>query len=116
MHTGNHRRHPRIYRPIEVNYHVGEESYRDSTMSLSMGGLYVKTDRPMEVGSLFHVDFTLPGFDYLFKAWGKVIWIKTVEDTHGPPGMGVKFLNVHDDDKRALLQYLAGSQMTKGGY
>ena len=85
-------------------------------MSLSMGGLYIKTDRPLEVGSLFRVDFTLPGFDHFFEARGKVIWKKTVPDVHGPPGMGIKFYDVHEDDKRALLQYLAKSQITHYRY
>ncbi|UCF88159.1 MAG: PilZ domain-containing protein [bacterium] len=116
MRTGNHRRHPRIYLPVEVNYHVGEDLYRETTLSLSMGGLYVKTDRPLEVGSIFHVDFKLPDYEHLFKAWGMVIWKKMVEDVHGPPGMGVKFYDVSVEDKRALLHYLAGSQKTRGGY
>jgi type IV pilus assembly protein PilZ len=116
MYTGNRRRHPRIYRPIEVDYYYGDEFYRESTISLSMGGLYVKTNQPLEVGSLFHVDFTLPDFNHLFKVRGKVIWKKLIEDTHGPPGMGIKFYDVAENDKRALLQYLAGSQKTLRTY
>jgi hypothetical protein len=30
--------------------------------------------------------------------------------------MGIKFFDVPEDDKRALLQYLAGSQITKQKY
>ena len=85
-------------------------------MSLSMGGLYVKTSQPLEIGSLFLVDFTLPGFDYLFKAQGKVIWEKMAEDAHGPPGMGIKFYDVPEDDKRTLLQYIVNSQITHQKY
>ena len=88
----------------------------ESTMSLSMGGLYVRTYRPLEVDSMFLVDFTLPDFDHLFKTRGKVIWKKTAVDSNGPPGMGVKFIDVREDDKRALLQYLVGSQKTRQGY
>jgi uncharacterized protein (TIGR02266 family) len=113
MHTGNRRRHPRIYRPVEVNYYFGNDSYTESTMSLSMGGLYVKTDRPLQVGTLFRVDFCLPGFDHPFKVRGQVIWKKEIPDTNGPPGMGIKFYDVHEDDKRALIQYLANSQLTR---
>jgi uncharacterized protein (TIGR02266 family) len=113
MYTNNHRRHPRIYRPVEVNYYFGTDLFRESTMSLSMGGLYVKTAQPLEVDSLFLVDFNLPGFDHLFKIRGKVIWIKKAEDVYGPPGMGIKFFGVPESDKRTLLQYIAASQVTQ---
>ena len=116
MFEKNRRRHPRIYRPVEVNYYFGRNIYRESTLSLSMGGLYVKTSRPLEVGSLFMVEFTLPGFDNLFEIMGKVIWKKEKQDINGPPGMGIKFFNVPENDKRTLLQYLAGSQITQHEY
>ena len=113
MHTGNRRRYPRIYRPVEVYYYFGSDSYTESTMSLSMGGLYVKTDRPLQVGSLFRLNFSLPDFDHLFKVRGQVIWKKEVPDTYGPPGMGIKFYDVAEEDKRAIVQYLANSQLTR---
>lgn len=117
MPSGNRRRHPRIYRPVEVQIHTGEDTpRRASTMSLSMGGLYVKTDEPMAVGSLFTVEFSLPDFEHLFKARGEVIWIKISPDVHGPPGMGVRFHGVREDEKMALVRYIAGSQKTRTGY
>lgn len=116
MHEKNRRKHPRIYRPVKVNYYYGRNLYTESTMSLSMGGLYVKTRHPLEVGSLFMVDFTLPGFDNHFKVMGKVIWKKVAGDANGPPGMGIKFSEVPKDDRIVLLQYLAGSQITQHEY
>ena len=75
-----------------------------------MGGLYVETKRPLEIGSVFPLDFTLPNFDHEFQLKGKVIWKKITEDEYGPPGMGVKFKNAREDDKKALLQYLGYSR------
>lgn len=116
MPTANLRRHPRIYEPVEVNYYQGEHSFSASTKSLSMGGLYVKTDRPLDVGSLFLVDFSLPGCTHNFRIRGEVIWRKTSGDDHGPSGMGVRFLDVREDDKRAFLNYLGNAQVTRKGY
>jgi uncharacterized protein (TIGR02266 family) len=110
------RRHPRIYRPVKVNYSFEEELFTKPTMSLSMGGMYLKTVRPLEIGSIFPLDFTLPDFDHDFQIKGKVIWNKITEDEHGPPGMGIKFIDAREDDKKALLQYLGFSQMTQRGY
>ena len=116
MRLKNSRRHPRIYRPVEVNYHFGDELFREHTVSLSMGGLYIRTARPLKVGSMFQLDFTLPDLDHPFNIKGEVIWKKFVEDTNGPPGMGIKFMEAREDDKKALLQYLGHSQMTHRGY
>jgi len=116
MYTKKHRRHPRIHRPVEVNYYVGGELFREFTMSLSMGGLYVKTSSPPKIGTIFLLDFTLPEFDHSFQIRGKVIWKKIAEDNHGPPGMGIKFMDAREDDKKALLQYLGYTQMTQKGY
>ena len=112
----NRRRHPRIYSPVEVNYHYGNELFSEFTVSLSMGGLYIKTFRPLETGSIFLLDFTLPDFTHCFRIRGKVIWKKFVEDKNGPPGMGIKFMDAREEDKKALLQYLAYTQVTLKGY
>lgn len=112
----NRRRHPRIYRPVQVHYRYGQEQYSEFTMSLSMGGLYVKTPRPLEVGSIFLLNFTLPDLRHDFHIRGQVIWKKFLEDEHGPPGMGVKFMDAAEEDRRALLTYLGLSQMTRKGY
>ena len=116
MHSKNKRRHPRIYRPVEVNYHFDNELFSEHTFSLSMGGLYVKTSRPLKTGSIFLLDFRLPGFDHSFKIRGKVIWKKFIEDQHGPAGMGVKFMDSQEEDQKALVRYLAHTQMTQKGY
>lgn len=110
------RRHPRIYQPIEVHYHHGHRSRTDRTVSLSMGGLYIRTDRPLEVGSTFDFAFRLPDLDHPFRVTGEVIWKKFFPDTHGPPGMGVRFLDASEEDRQALLRFLAHSQITRRGY
>jgi len=116
MRFENRRRHPRIYRPIQVNYYFGDEFFSEHTISLSMGGLYVKTTRPLKVGSIFLLDFTLPEIDHPFRIRGQVIWKKFREDQNGPPGMGIRFMDSGEYDKKVLLQYLAHSQMTQKGY
>ena len=112
----NRRRQPRIYKSIEVNYLSGNEYYNEYTVSLSMGGLYVKTSGPLEVGVISPFGFTLPDSNHSFQIMGKVIWSKLAEDKNGPAGMGIKFADAQEEDKKALLQYLAHTQITMKGY
>ena len=110
------RRYPRIPASIEVNYDYGMESFTDYTLNLSQGGLYIKTTRPLDMGSLITVDFTLPSFDYSFRISGKVVWKKTVETEEGPPGMGIEFQDLSKDDEDTLIQFIARSQLTQKGF
>lgn len=116
MTTRQRRRHPRIYQPIEVSYTYRERQFRETTRSLSMGGLYVGTPRPLEVGATFMLDFALPGLEHPFSVQGEVIWRKLEKDRHGPPGMGVRFTETRQEDQQALLRYLAHSQVTHRRY
>ncbi|MDF1535460.1 MAG: TIGR02266 family protein [bacterium] len=107
---------PRQETSVEVNYEHGMESFTDYTINLSLGGLYIKTTRPLETGSIITVDFTLPGFAYSFRIKGKVVWKKSAETDEGPPGMGIEFTELSKADEAILLQYIGRSQLTQKGY
>lgn len=116
MSLDERRRYPRIDASIEVNFDYGMESFTEYTLNLSLGGLYIKTTRPLDMDALITVDFTLPGFDYSFRIRGKVVWKKSVETEEGPPGMGIEFTDVSKADEEALLQFVARSQLTQKGF
>lgn len=116
MSIARRRRLPRIATSIKVNFDHGMESFTEFTLNLSSGGLFIKTVQPLGIGSDITVDFTLPGFDHPFQIAGKIIWIRTVENSEGPPGMGIKFTNMQKVDEDILVQYVARSQMTRKAY
>ena len=116
MTHADRRIHPRIDVSIEIFYDFGMETYTDFTVNLSPGGLYVKTNRPLDTGSIITAKFALPGFDHSFSILGKVVRKKSYENEEGPPGMGIQFLDQSSDDETVLLQYVASSQLTQKGY
>lgn len=116
MTHADRRIHPRINVSIEIFFDLGMESFTEFTINLSPGGLYVKTNRPLDIGSIITAKFALPGFDHSFNIQGKVVWKKTYENEEGPPGMGIEFIDQTRENEAVLLQYVARSQLTQKGY
>jgi c-di-GMP-binding flagellar brake protein YcgR len=50
--TEERRRHPRAEVALNVSHRVGSfgELIRDETSDLSIGGMFIKTDQPLELG------------------------------------------------------------------
>lgn len=109
------RKFPRIDTSIKVNFDNGMESFTEFTLNLSLGGLYIKTIRPLAMDSVITVDFKLPGFEHTFSINGKIVWRKTEGTGEEPPGMGIEFMDLSSEDKQILIQYVARSQLTRKG-
>jgi uncharacterized protein (TIGR02266 family) len=85
------------------------DTFREMLMSsLSLGGCFIKTQVPEPPGAMVMLRFALPGVEdsMLVKAVGRVCWTKDGRD--GPPGMGVQFVRVDDEDLMQLSNYVAG--------
>ncbi len=105
------REHPRV--DVDLDSEVGPDpmgtSFREMLMSnLSLGGCFIKTTVPEPPGAMVMLRFALPGVDEsnMVKAVGRVCWTKDGRD--GPPGMGVQFVRVDDEDLLQLSNYVAG--------
>ena len=70
------------------------------TLTLSRGGLAVRTMTPLETGSKLHAQFRLPGSKRDVTAEGRVAW------SNRRIGMGVQFEKVQADDQAAIDQFV----------
>lgn len=116
MSKQDRRRFPRVETTIEVVYDFGVESFSEYTLNISQGGLYIKTARPLEVGSAIEAEFALPGLDHIFAIPGRVVWKKAVANEEGPPGMGIEFTELSATDRKFLNQFIGQSQLTQSAY
>ncbi len=78
----------------------------DSFMSnLSLGGCFVRTNRPLPVGSPVALNVELPCVMETISAVGIVRWVKDI--SHGEDaGMGVQFQEISDRDLNLLKQFI----------
>src|SRR5689334_15476481 len=80
---------------LRVGYERMNAFFSDYTKNLSKGGTFIKTSRPLPIGSRCRFAFTLPALSEPLLIEGEVSWARTAEEaarTGGDAGMGVEFV------------------------
>ncbi|HUH05844.1 MAG TPA: TIGR02266 family protein [Kofleriaceae bacterium] len=96
--------------PIElkVEYQRLNTFFSDYTKNISKGGTFIKTDKPLGVGTEFVFKLYVPHMDEPIKIRGQVQWVVTAEDLAGgddrsdAPGMGIHFIFRGEDERDAV--------------
>ena len=108
--SGSHTRVP-------VSFPVQGEQADNTTVggkacSLGTEGIAIKTNFPLRVGDHLAVDFRMPNTLSPVRVEGEVAWRKFHGDTWGQEETlftaGIKFLNLEDSLRIALLEYVQG--------
>ena len=106
------RQYPR--KPLKVNMAVKSSQSQEqaffNTKDMSLGGTFLESnDFYYEMGTEIELSFTLPDNPRPIEVRGKVAYVITEDITTGSelvPGMGVKFLNLKEEDKEILSSCL----------
>jgi hypothetical protein len=79
-----------------------------SADELSLGGAFIRTPNPMELGEQFALKLQLPDGGEPIEVACKVIWTNQYgqESKHLRRGMGVKFLNLADGVQKRIGKYI----------
>src|SRR4051812_28003955 len=80
---------------LRVDYQRMNSFFADYTKNISRGGTFIKTARPLEIGTRCTFAFALPALSEPLVLEGEVAWILPVEaaqQRNEEPGMGVRFL------------------------
>jgi type IV pilus assembly protein PilZ len=95
-------RRQQLRAPIElrVEYQRLNRFFYDYTKNISMGGTFVKTNKPLDVGTRFIFKLKIPTLPEPLQLLGEVHWIlhegevREGEGPHGSdePGMGIRFI------------------------
>ncbi len=77
--------------PIElkVDYKKMNSFFADYTKNISKGGTFIKTKKPLPIGTQFLFKLTVPRRDNPFELLGEVVWSTSSGDD---PGMGIRFI------------------------
>lgn len=103
------RRDPREPIELKLRYKsasVDEFAERESG-DLSLGGIFIKSDEPLAIGTLLKFEVQLSDETSIISGVGRVVWNRPPEAAGegAPTGMGIKFVKM-DDASRALLEAL----------
>ena len=76
-----------------------------NSYDISLGGLFIVTHHPLDPGERMLVHLYLPDALYPIVADCEVVWTRTQEVEGKPPGMGVKFTEIEEEDLQRLELY-----------
>ena len=118
------RRGPRAPLRLRVGYEQMNTFFADYTKNFSQGGTFIKTPRPLEVGSRCQFSFSLPALADPLVIEGEVAWILKPEDAErrgGEAGMGIRFVSPDETAHREfdrlverLMEESLGPQAAQG--
>lgn len=80
---------------LRVDYERMNSFFADYTKNISKGGTFIKTARPLPIGTRFLFSLTVPALSEPVTLDGEVTWMLPVEaaEAHGEePGMGIRFI------------------------
>lgn len=108
----NQREHARQPIELEVEYTRLNSFFSDYTRNISKGGTFIRTAKPLEVGTEFMFKLRVPKVGQPLELLGRVQWVVLPEDVlsghdrgTGEPGMGIRFI-YKDGEERARLEQM----------
>lgn len=111
------RQHARAPIELKVDYKKLNSFFADYTKNISKGGTFIKTKKPLPIGTRFLFKLTVPQRETPFELLGEVVWSKADAEE---PGMGIRFI-YNDERQRAdfegvverLMADSLGAQLTE---
>lgn len=99
---------PRVLLNVTVESTGRSMSFSDFTYDVSEGGIFVKTETPLDPGAQLELTFSLPDDEAALNVRGKVVHShKTgTEKTGGHPGMGIQFINISPEAVGRIRRYV----------
>jgi type IV pilus assembly protein PilZ len=102
------RREERVKKSLSLTFKDRQTFVKAYTENLSSGGLFIKTEHPLEAGQRFPLELHIPDVGEPLQTKCQVAWVRKPTEATGdkPAGMGVKFVGMPAKDAQILKQYL----------
>jgi type IV pilus assembly protein PilZ len=103
------RREARAPIELKVEYKRLNTFFYDYTKNISKGGTFIKTERPLDIGTIFLFKLLIPSQTVSLALRGEVRWVVKDGSPRPPeiaadhdPGMGIRFMYDDPDQRRGL--------------
>jgi type IV pilus assembly protein PilZ len=105
--TDNERREgPRLPIQLKVEYKKLNTFFADYTKNICKGGTFIRTKKPLDVGTVFVFQLAVPTLAEPIEIRGEVRWVKREGELSPPgvaedhdPGMGIRFIYDTPDER-----------------
>lgn len=100
----------RVTVPVRVEFAAERFAVRELTLNLSESGVFVPTEHMLPPGTTGALVFRTTPWDPPFTVRGEVVRIVLPDgpDEDGPPGLGIRFVELADDDRGRLQRLVDG--------
>jgi len=85
----------------------------DFSTDFSEGGIFVRTNKKVPVGTEVNLRFHLPNSDKLIEAVGRVTWINSDEEVSPGLGIGIKFVKLSQESTGIIQEFIETLQVSK---
>jgi uncharacterized protein (TIGR02266 family) len=92
-----------IEMPVQMK--IAADSFVGSSRNIGVGGLFVATERPFQIGDRLAVEFSLPELDRTVSVDAEVRWIRAAT-TPGALGIGLRFIRLPIVSAIAIQEYV----------
>ncbi|HKB77646.1 MAG TPA: TIGR02266 family protein [Myxococcales bacterium] len=108
---------------LRVDYERMNAFFADYTKNISKGGTFIKTARPLPVGTRFLFALAVPALSEPVTLDGEVTWVLAAEEARSEeePGMGIRFVFASDDQRHEfealverMMEESLGRYVTQG--
>jgi type IV pilus assembly protein PilZ len=88
---------------LKVEYKRLNTFFADYTKNISKGGTFIRTDKPLDIGTEFVFALGIPQLSEPVRLRGRVMWTTPLETAtdDSPAGMGIRFQYANDEERRA---------------
>jgi type IV pilus assembly protein PilZ len=104
----NRREHDRARITLRVDYKRMNTFFADYAKNISKGGTFIRTGKPLEIGTEFIFVLSIPARTEQLKLRGEVVWVVAEEEAteDKPAGMGIRFKFEGDEERQAVDQFV----------
>jgi type IV pilus assembly protein PilZ len=110
------REHIRAPIELKVEYKKMNTFFADYTKNISKGGTFIKTDKPLKLGTEFLFRLFIPRVEAPVEIRGVVVWINEEDNIAHPEvedmGMGIRFV-YRDEKQRKDFEGMVEGMMQK---
>ncbi|MFN0062471.1 MAG: TIGR02266 family protein [Myxococcaceae bacterium] len=99
------RQHPRAPIELKVDYKKLNSFFADFTKNISKGGTFIKTKKPLPIGTRFLFKLGVPKRAAPFELLGEVVWSSSEGNE---PGMGIRFIYGSDEQRSSFESVVEG--------
>jgi type IV pilus assembly protein PilZ len=109
------RKYPRVPLSLLIQYRFDtlEDFLSEYSTNISIGGMFIRTDKPKDEGTLVYLQFYLRDGAKLIEGLGRVVRVNPSDD-QAAVGMGIEFVNFDEESMELIRQIVERNIATAG--